>query len=75
MHEVFNYIKVDRILKLLETTEGRAAVISSQYDLSNAYERQDPTKNNTKIYHLENPFFLDSNSDRFFIWEVHENQI
>ena len=35
---------VDRILKLLETTEGRAAVLSSQYDWSNAYERQDPTK-------------------------------
>ena len=35
---------VDRILKLLETTEGRAAVISSQYDWSNAFDRQDPTK-------------------------------
>ena len=34
---------VDRILKLLETTEGRAAVISSQYDWENAYDRQDPT--------------------------------
>ena len=35
---------VDRILKLLETTEGKAAVISSQYDWSNAFERQDPSK-------------------------------
>ena len=35
---------VDRILKLLETTEGRAVVISSQYDWSNAFDRQDPTK-------------------------------
>ena len=35
---------VDRILKLLETKEGRAAVISSQYDWSNAFDRQDPTK-------------------------------
>ena len=34
---------VDRILKLLDTTEGRAAVISSQYDWANAYERQDPS--------------------------------
>ena len=35
---------VDRILKLLDTVEGRALVIRSQYDWSNAFDRQDPTK-------------------------------
>ena len=35
---------VDRILKLLDTPEGHALVISTQYDWSNAYDRQDPTK-------------------------------
>ena len=35
---------VDRILKLLDTPKGRAAVISSQYNWQNAYDRQDPTK-------------------------------
>jgi hypothetical protein len=35
---------VDRILKLLDTAEGRALVIRSQYDWSNAFDRQDPTK-------------------------------
>ena len=34
---------VDRILKLLDTQEGKTAVLSSQYDWSNAFERQDPT--------------------------------
>ena len=34
---------VDRILKLLDTPEGRALVISSQYDWENAFDRQDPT--------------------------------
>ena len=29
---------VDRILIVLETTQGRAAVISSQYDWQNAYD-------------------------------------
>ena len=43
---------VDRILKLLETTEGRAAVISSQYDWRNAFERQDPTKTIQKVITL-----------------------
>jgi hypothetical protein len=43
---------VDRILKLLETTEGRAAVISSQYDWSNAYERQNPSKTIQKFISL-----------------------
>ena len=41
---------VNRILKLLETTEGRAA--SSQYDWKNAYERQDPTKTIQKFITL-----------------------
>ena len=35
---------VDRILKLLDTPEGHALVISTQYDWSNAFDRQDPTK-------------------------------
>ena len=35
---------VDRILKLLDTPEGKALVISSHYDWANAYDRQDPTK-------------------------------
>ena len=35
---------VDRILKLLDTTKGQAAVISSQYNWINAFNRQDPTK-------------------------------
>ena len=43
---------MDRILKLLETTEGRAAVISSQYDWSNAYERQNPSKTIQKFISL-----------------------
>ena len=43
---------VDRILKLLETTEGRAAVVSSQYDWRNAFERQDPTKTIQKVITL-----------------------
>ena len=35
---------VDRILNMLETTKGHAAVISSQYDLMKAFDGQDPTK-------------------------------
>ena len=35
---------IDRILKLLETPEGRGLVIRSQYDWSGAFDRQDPTK-------------------------------
>ena len=35
---------VDRILKLLDTPEGKALVTSSHYDWANAYDRQDPTK-------------------------------
>ena len=34
---------VDRIFKLLETRERRAAVITSQYDWQNVFEQQDPT--------------------------------
>ena len=40
---------VDRILKLLDTSEGRKAVISSQYDWANAFDRQDPTKTIQKL--------------------------
>ena len=35
---------IDRVLKLLDTPEGRALVIRSQYDWSGAFDRQDPTK-------------------------------
>ena len=35
---------IDRILKMLDTREGRALVIRSQYDWSGAFDRQDPTK-------------------------------
>ena len=35
---------VDRILKLLDTPDGKAVVISSKYDWANAFDRQDPTK-------------------------------
>ena len=34
---------VDRILKLLDSTNGRAAVIASLIDLANAFDRLDPT--------------------------------
>ena len=44
---------VDRILKLLDTTEGRALVISSQYDWSNAFDRQDPTKTVEKFISMQ----------------------
>ena len=44
---------VDIILKLLETTQGRAAVISSQYDWSNAFDQQDPTKTIQKFIQLK----------------------
>ena len=40
---------VDRILKLLDTKQGKAVVISSQYDWSNAFDRQDPTKTISKF--------------------------
>ena len=40
---------VDRILKLLDTPEGKALVLSSHYDWSNAFVRQDPTKTFQKI--------------------------
>ena len=40
---------VDGILKLLDTPEGHALVISTQYDWSNAFDRQDPTKTVKKI--------------------------
>ena len=35
---------IDRILKMLDTREGRALVIRSQYDWAGAFDRQDPTK-------------------------------
>ena len=40
---------VDRILKLLNTKEGRALVVRSQYDWSGAFDRQDPTKTVSKF--------------------------
>ena len=40
---------VDRILKLLNTKEGRALVLRSQYDWSGAFDRQDPTKTVSKF--------------------------
>ena len=43
---------VDRILKLLDTPETRIAVISSQYDWANAYDRQDPSKTIQKFISL-----------------------
>ena len=43
---------VDRIFKILETREGRATVISSQYDWQNAFERQDPTKTIQKLINM-----------------------
>ena len=49
---------VDRIFKLLETREGRAAVISSQYDWQNAFERQDPTKTIQKLINMRICFSL-----------------
>ena len=44
---------VDRILKLLDTTKGRVAVISSQCDWSNAFDRQDPTKTIQKFIKMK----------------------
>ena len=44
---------VDRILKLLDTREGRALVISSQNDWANAFDRQDPTKKVQKFIWME----------------------
>ena len=35
---------VDRILKMLDTPDGKAVVISSQYGWVNAFDQQDPTK-------------------------------
>ena len=35
---------IDRILKMLDTREGRALMIRSQYDWAGAFDRQDPTK-------------------------------
>ena len=35
---------VDKVLKLLDTVEGKAAVIASMVDWSAAFDRQDPTK-------------------------------
>ena len=60
---------VDRIFKLLETREGRAAVISSQYDWQNAFERQDPTKTIQKFINMRIcssliPIFIDFLSGR-----------
>ena len=43
------FCMVDRILKLLDTSEGRKAVLSSQYDWANAFDRQDPTKTIQKL--------------------------
>ena len=43
---------VDRILKLLDTQEGKAAVLSSQYDWSNAFERQDPSLTLQKLLRM-----------------------
>ena len=40
---------IDRILKMLDTPEGRALVIRSQYDWSGAFDRQDPTKTVNKF--------------------------
>ena len=65
---------VDRILKLLDTTEGRAAVISSQYDWENAYDRQDPTTITQKSISMNvRPSLI--NTDWFSLWTIHENQI
>ena len=44
---------VDRILKLLDTRKGRAAVISSQYDWQNAFDRQDPTTTTKKFISMK----------------------
>ena len=35
---------IDKVLKLLDTVEGKAAVIASMVDWSAAFDRQDPTK-------------------------------
>ena len=40
---------IDRILKMLDTREGRALVTRSQYDWAGAFERQDPTKTANKF--------------------------
>ena len=43
---------VDRILKLLDTTEGKAVVIGSRYDWSSAFDMQDPTKTIQKFIRM-----------------------
>ena len=40
---------IERILKMLDTPEGRALVIRSQYDWAGAFDRQDPTKTVNKF--------------------------
>ena len=40
---------VDRILKLLDTPEGKALVLSSHYDWCNAFVRKDPTNTFKKL--------------------------
>ena len=71
---------VDRILKLLDTTEGRAAVINSQYDWSNAFDRQDPTKTIQKFIKVNIrpsliPILIDFLSNRSMKIKFNQEQV
>ena len=71
---------VDRILKLLDTPEGRVAVISSQYDWCNAYDRQDPTKTIQKFIKMNIrpsliPVLIDFLSNRSMKIKFNQEQV
>ena len=71
---------VDRILKLLDTPEGRVAVISSQYDWSNAFDRQDPTKTIQKFIKMNIrpsliPVLIDFLSNRSMKIKFNQEQV
>ena len=71
---------VDRILKLLDTTKGHAAVISSQYDWMNAFDRQDPTRTIQKFIAMNLrpsliPILIDFLSQRSMYIKINQEQV
>ena len=74
------HILVDRILKMLDTTEGCAAVISSQYNWANAFDRQDPPKNIQKFIKMNIrpsyiPIRIDFLSNRSMKIKLNQDQV
>ena len=71
---------VDRILKLLDTTKGQSAIISSQYYWMNAFDRQDPTRTIQKFIAMNLrpsliPILIDFLSQRSMYIKINQEQV